>query len=192
MLELQRRGYGQEKAIPSIEMAATGIDSVLAIVGAPGRRQAGCRSQHAGVYHAGTRVWVCRSWWQRVLWVMDRDHSMQQRARPCKLRSCCARFPAARCTLLRGLWKRRGRGVWGVRRVCNSERHCHPQRQRHHDQAARAADHPVWHRCGARRRRAVQVRPAGAPHPALLGQHEQPTGSWRCSRVSVLAACWGR
>ncbi len=61
MLELQRRGYGQEKAIPSIEMAATGIDSVLAIVGAPGRRQAGCRSQHAGVYHAGTRVRVCRS-----------------------------------------------------------------------------------------------------------------------------------
>jgi len=48
MLELQRRGYGQDKAIPSIEMAATGIDSVLAIVGAPGRRQAGCRSQRAG------------------------------------------------------------------------------------------------------------------------------------------------
>ena len=35
MLELQRRGYGQAKAIPSIEMAATGIDSVIAITGAP-------------------------------------------------------------------------------------------------------------------------------------------------------------
>ena len=34
MLELQRRGYGQAKAIPSIEMAATGIDSVIAITGA--------------------------------------------------------------------------------------------------------------------------------------------------------------
>ncbi|KAK9826104.1 hypothetical protein WJX81_003950 [Elliptochloris bilobata] len=33
MLELQRRGYGHAKAIPSIEMAATGIDSVLAITG---------------------------------------------------------------------------------------------------------------------------------------------------------------
>ena len=33
MLELQRRGYGQAKAIPSIEMAATGIDSVIAITG---------------------------------------------------------------------------------------------------------------------------------------------------------------
>ncbi|KAL3134630.1 hypothetical protein ABBQ32_007644 [Trebouxia sp. C0010 RCD-2024] len=33
MLELQRRGYGQEKVIPSIEMAAAGLDSIGAIVG---------------------------------------------------------------------------------------------------------------------------------------------------------------
>ncbi|DBB10964.1 TPA: hypothetical protein ACH3X3_007414 [Trebouxia sp. C0006] len=33
MLELQRRGYGEAKIIPSIEMAAAGLDSIGAIVG---------------------------------------------------------------------------------------------------------------------------------------------------------------
>lgn len=33
MLELQRRGFGQAKIIPSIEMAAAGLDSIGAIVG---------------------------------------------------------------------------------------------------------------------------------------------------------------